>query len=45
VGDYRTGSCVIPGAVVGDDLRTGLTALGLSFDDKQKNSEEPETAE
>lgn len=41
----RVDTICAAGAVVGDDLRTGLTALGLSFDDKQKNSEEPETAE
>lgn len=41
----RVDTICAAGAVVGDDLRTGLTALGLSFDDKQKNSEEPKTAE
>ena len=33
------------GAVIGDDLRTSLVALGLSFDDKQENTTESETAE
>ena len=33
------------GAIIGDDLRTSLVALGLSFDDKQENTTESETAE
>ncbi len=33
------------GAVIGDDLRTSLVALGLSFDDKQENTTESEIAE
>ena len=41
----RVDTICAAGAVVGDDLRTGLTALGLSFDSKQENPNNAETAE
>ena len=41
----RVDTLIAANAAIGDDLRTGLIALGVSFNDKQQNPAEAETTE